>query len=83
MQSNIQENPNNSIKSSFGFTLTSREFNLFQEFIYNNFGINLTQNKRALFMGRIQKIMKQRGFKKVTDYSKSQFIVFKHINHDD
>ena len=55
-------------KHSFGFTLSTREFNQFKDFIYNHFGINLTDNKRALFMGRIQKIMKERGFKKVSEY---------------
>ena len=45
--------------------ITDQEFELFRSFIYDNFGINLTDAKRALLMNRLQKILKQ---KRITSF---------------
>lgn len=51
--------------------ITDEEFKLFRTFIYDNFGINLTDAKRALLMNRLQKILKQKGFSTFKEYFNS------------
>ena len=49
-------------------TITNREFELFQSYIYNHFGINLTDVKRALLVNRLQRILRNGGFSSFKDY---------------
>jgi chemotaxis protein methyltransferase CheR len=51
--------------------ITDEEFRLFRTFIYDNFGINLTDAKRALLMNRLQKILKQKAFSSFSEYFES------------
>jgi chemotaxis protein methyltransferase CheR len=43
-------------------TISDQEFRLFRAFIYEHFGINLTDVKRALLVNRLQKILRRDGF---------------------
>lgn len=43
-------------------SISDEEFGLFSSFIYDNFGINLTDAKRALLVNRLQKILRQYGY---------------------
>jgi len=38
------------------------EFQAIRQLVYDNFGINLTEQKRSLVMGRLQKVLRERGF---------------------
>jgi len=49
-------------------TITDKEFQLFRDFIYDHFGINLTEAKRALLVNRLQKILKREAFKSFEAY---------------
>ncbi len=49
-------------------TISDKEFKQFSTFIYDNFGINLTEAKRALLVNRLQKILRQNGFTSFEDY---------------
>ncbi|MCG8337145.1 MAG: protein-glutamate O-methyltransferase CheR [Proteobacteria bacterium] len=51
--------------------ISDEEFELFRRFIYRNFGINLTDAKRALLMNRLQKILKKKGFRSFKEYYES------------
>jgi chemotaxis protein methyltransferase CheR len=54
-----------SIPEDFGFKmmqLTDVEFNLIRSLVYERFGINLTEAKRSLVVGRLQKTLRQLGF---------------------
>ncbi len=51
--------------------ISDEEFELFRKFIYRNFGINLTDAKRALLMNRLQKILKKKGFRSFKEYYES------------
>lgn len=51
--------------------ITDEEFRLFRDFIYDHFGINLTDAKRALLMNRLQKILKQKGYRSFGEYFES------------
>ncbi|CAM2066533.1 Protein-glutamate O-methyltransferase [Sulfidibacter corallicola] len=44
------------------------EFKLFQDLIYNNFGIHLTEAKRSLLVRRLQQVIRQGKFKSFRDY---------------
>lgn len=48
--------------------ITDQEFELFRTFIYQNFGINLTDAKRALLMNRLQKLLKNKGLSSFKEY---------------
>jgi chemotaxis protein methyltransferase CheR len=49
-------------------SISDQEFQLFRTFIYNNFGINLTEVKRALLVNRLQRILRREGFTSFEDY---------------
>jgi chemotaxis protein methyltransferase CheR len=42
-------------------TISDEEFDLLRKLIYKRFGINLSAQKRSLLVGRLQKILRQRG----------------------
>lgn len=48
--------------------ISDQEFNLMRELIYRKFGINLTDQKRSLLVGRLQKLLRQWNFSSFRDY---------------
>jgi chemotaxis protein methyltransferase CheR len=49
-------------------TISDEEFDLLRKLIYQRFGINLTAQKRSLLVGRLQKILRQRGIRSFKRY---------------
>ncbi|NQU65673.1 MAG: protein-glutamate O-methyltransferase CheR, partial [SAR324 cluster bacterium] len=49
-------------------TISDQEFELFRTFIYHNFGINLTEVKRALLVNRLQRILRKERFNSFDEY---------------
>ncbi len=48
--------------------ITDDEFKRLRELVYRNIGINLTEEKRNLLMGRLQKILRTRGYNNFSSY---------------
>ncbi|MBU1249131.1 MAG: protein-glutamate O-methyltransferase CheR [Proteobacteria bacterium] len=48
--------------------LTDKEFTAIREFVYSYAGINLTEQKKALVIGRLQKLVLKNDFDNFTDY---------------
>ena len=48
--------------------ITDEEFQVIRDLIYEKFGINLTDDKRSLVVGRLQKVIRDRGFSSFSDY---------------
>jgi len=48
--------------------IKEREFQLISKLVYSNFGINLTDKKKALIEGRLNKVLKNYGYKSFQDY---------------
>jgi len=48
--------------------LTDKEYKLISSLVYNKFGINLGEQKRSLIVGRLNKVLKQYGFKTFQEY---------------
>lgn len=48
--------------------LTDNEFNQIRELLYTKFGINLSDQKRALVMGRLRKIIVQKGLSSFSEF---------------
>ncbi len=44
-----------------GLKISEDEFQTIRQLVYDNFGINLTEQKRSLVVGRLQKVLRQRG----------------------
>ena len=53
--------------------VTDEEFILIRDLIYKNIGINLTEEKRSLVNGRLQKILRKLNFKTFKEYY--QFLI--------
>ncbi len=49
-------------------TISDREFEQMRRLIYERFGINLTEQKRSLLVGRLQKMIRDTGFGCFGDY---------------
>ncbi|MCB2210815.1 protein-glutamate O-methyltransferase CheR [bacterium] len=49
-------------------TINDKEFKQIRELIYSRFGINLTEQKRALVTGRLNKVLREGGFASFQDY---------------
>lgn len=49
-------------------TITNSEYRLISNLVYDKIGINLGENKRALVMGRLQKLVNKYGFNNFKDY---------------
>jgi len=52
-------------------TITDREFSQLRNLVYDRFGINLTEEKRSLLVGRLQKLLRSTGhmtFKSYYEY---------------
>ncbi len=48
--------------------ITDEEFNLLRRLVYDNFGINLTDQKRSLVVGRLHQLLRRNGFKTFQEY---------------
>lgn len=48
--------------------ISDQEFQAIRQLVYRNFGINLTEQKKTLVVGRLQKVLKARGFETFHDY---------------
>ncbi len=49
-------------------TITDEEFQGIRKIVYDNFGINLTDQKKSLVVGRLQKLLRQMGFTTFRQY---------------
>ncbi len=48
--------------------INDREFSIIRDIVYKNFGINLTEEKKSLVIGRLYKYLKQSDFGSFSDY---------------
>ena len=48
--------------------MTDREFQQLRELVYERLGINLTEKKRSMLIGRLQKLLRTSSFKNFQDY---------------
>lgn len=48
--------------------MTDREFQQLRDLVYSRLGINLTEKKRSMLIGRLQKLLRTSGFKSFQDY---------------
>jgi chemotaxis protein methyltransferase CheR len=48
--------------------LKDKEFQLISQLVYSKFGIKLTEQKRSLVVGRLNKIVRQSGFRNFQEY---------------
>ena len=48
--------------------ITDEEFDNIRKLVYEQFGINLTEQKRGLVVGRLQKLLRNKGFSSFSDY---------------
>jgi chemotaxis protein methyltransferase CheR len=48
--------------------LSDREYGLISQLVYDKFGINLGEQKRALIVGRLNKVLHQNGFSTFEEY---------------
>ena len=48
--------------------ISDNEFSRFKKFVYSHFGINLTDEKRTLVVGRMQKYLRENNFNSFTAY---------------
>ncbi len=51
-------------------TLSDKEFNTIRMLVYERFGINLTEQKRSLVIGRLHKLIQLKGFRSFREYCK-------------
>jgi len=49
-------------------TMTDKEFQLLRDLVYSRLGINLTEKKRSMLIGRLQKLLRTSGFKTFQEY---------------
>jgi len=54
--------------SGYLMEISDQEFKLMRELIYQRFGINLTDQKKSLMVGRLQKIIRSSGCETFKDY---------------
>ena len=48
--------------------ISDKEFQAIRDLVYDRFGINLTPEKKTLVVGRLQKILRTRGYRSFHDY---------------
>lgn len=48
--------------------ISDQEFGMIRKLVYDNFGINLTDQKKTLVVGRLQKVLRERNFETFKDY---------------
>lgn len=49
-------------------TITDAEFRSIRDLVYKHFGIHLTDQKRSLVVGRLQKLVRQKGYSTFQEY---------------
>jgi len=66
----LYQNPTSNILNQSGVMvqLTSSEFNDIRKIVYDNFGINLTEQKRSLVIGRLFKLLRSYGLQSFQEY---------------
>lgn len=57
-----------SLTKNSGLTISDREFTQLRDLIQQRFGINLTEQKRSLLVGRLQKLMRNLSLSTFSDY---------------
>jgi chemotaxis protein methyltransferase CheR len=50
--------------------ITNKEYRLIKDYVYDQFGINLGDRRKALVTGRLNKVLKENGFKSFKAYFK-------------
>jgi chemotaxis protein methyltransferase CheR len=67
---NSNQNPNEirTVYSDNWIQITDKEYQLLSEYVYNIIGINLTDQKRNLLMGRLQKLLREKKLKSFQEY---------------
>lgn len=55
-------------KSNTPMQITDQEFGLVRRLVYDNFGINLTEQKRSLVVGRLHQLLRTHGFGTFKEY---------------
>lgn len=83
--------PENKKSDGFGLhqlgSLSNRAYRKIRELVYENSGIDLTEHKRTLIIGRLQKILRARGFQNFDQYiaylesDKKKEAIVELINH--
>ncbi len=58
----------NTMESAGLMMISDEEFELLRQLIYQRFGINLTDQKRSLLVGRLQKLLRQAGYATFRSY---------------
>jgi len=64
----INSNPGTLEPGGNMMPISDAEFNALRTLIYNRFGINLTDQKKSLLVGRLQKLLRQQGFANFQNY---------------
>ena len=64
----ITSPPSKSVISFSSISITDKEFELMRSLIYDNFGINLTYEKKNLIVSRLQKLLRIENFNTFQDY---------------
>ncbi len=54
--------------SSVAARISDKEFRAIRKLVYDKFGINLTDQKKTLVVGRLQKVLRQRNFTSFKEY---------------
>jgi len=49
-------------------SISEAEFQSIRKLVYDNFGINLTEQKKALIVGRLQKVLRKRQLSSIDEY---------------
>ncbi|MBP7177220.1 MAG: chemotaxis protein CheR, partial [Thermoclostridium sp.] len=49
-------------------TITTNEFSKLADYIKSNYGISLKEEKRALVIGRLHKVLEEKNFKSFSEY---------------
>jgi chemotaxis protein methyltransferase CheR len=50
------------LPQNVGDSISTTDFQAIRDLVYDRFGINLTPKKKALVVGRLQKVLRERGF---------------------
>lgn len=67
--SSAKPNPLSELSASpLMMQITNKEFDLLRKLIYERFGINLTEQKKSLVVGRLQKLLRSSGFQNFKEY---------------
>lgn len=63
MSTNVKNRP-----STAAARISDQEFDAIRKLVYSKFGINLTEQKKTLVVGRLQKVLRHRKFDTFQDY---------------